>query len=127
MAGEDLVITIAVDVRDPERVAIRQCGVEDVTGFKFPGSLSFFQTDGDLRAMPGLDRGEKASAIRERAEVDLTATTPRGLADLARCQTAGDDRLPGGLELEQTHAEIVSRQDFGPAVAVKILDLDRMK
>ena len=78
VAGEDLVVAVAVDVGDPEGVAVVQGGVDHRPGAELRATPAFvLRPDGDLGAVPGLDRGQELAAVVEPAEVDL-APPPLG-------------------------------------------------
>src|SRR5206468_5812846 len=74
VAGEDLVGAVAVDVGDPEGVAVAQGVVDDrPRAERLPARTGgpVGPVNGDLCAVPGLDRGEEPGAVGELADVNL--------------------------------------------------------
>ena len=84
VAGEDLVVAVAIDVGDPEGVAIGQGRVEDRARSELERSVLAFRPDDDLAAVPGLDRRQEVPAVIESAKVDLAAAALGGLAGCPR-------------------------------------------
>ena len=74
VAGEDLVVAVAVDVGDPEGVAVGQGRVEHGPGAELERLRLGLRPDGDLAAVPGLDRRQEVAILAQPAEVDLAAT-----------------------------------------------------
>ena len=73
VAGEDLLVAVAIDVGDPEGVAVGQGIVDDGARPKLERAWCDFGPDDNLGAVPRFDRGDKTRAVGA-AKMDLAAT-----------------------------------------------------
>src|SRR5271165_4292287 len=115
VAGEELIVAIAIDIGHPESVAIGQGRVENRARSELERSVLAFRPDDHIAAVPGLDRGQKVPAVIQPAKMDLAAAALGGLAGCSRDEASrgerergpiGDDSLP-----HDGHAFIVGGQD----------------
>src|SRR5262249_35769084 len=69
VAGEDLVVAVAVHVGDPEGMAVGEGGVDRRAGAELEGLQRLGKVNGDVDAVPGLDGGQEPAAVLEAADV----------------------------------------------------------
>ena len=94
VAGEDLLVAVAIDVGDPEGVAVDQGIVDDGARPELQRARFAFGPDNNLGAVPGFDRGDKTLAIGA-AKMDFAATplgrfarrAPRPREQSATCES----------------------------------------
>ncbi len=131
VAGEDLLVAVAIDVGDPEGVAVGQGIVDHGARPKLERAGLVFGPDDDLGAVPGFDRGDETPAVGA-AEMDLAATplgsspgTPATRETLSQFGSPLSGTI--GFVSDQLDALVVGRQDIGPSIAGHVDHLDRVQ
>ena len=130
VACEDLVVAIAIDVGNPEGVAVGERVVQDdswaelersgIVAAAVPG-IAGCHAYGHLVAVPGLDGGEEFASAGQLAQVDLARAAFRSRA---RLQPGVRAKNPLDLASKENDASVVGGQDVGDSVAVGVDDLD---